>query len=76
MKKIGDTRDLEIATGFEIRTLRAHEFASVILEACPAVWTGAFDLFDFVGRITGAGRHAVCRLAVPSRNNPPDGQGS
>ena len=48
----------------------------MILELCPAVRTGAFDLFDIVGGITGAGRHAAYRLAVLFRNNPPDGQGS
>jgi hypothetical protein len=65
---------LEVATGFEIRTVGAHELALLLIQLCPAVWAGTFDLFD-LRFIEGAGRHAVYRLVVLCRSIPPDVQG-
>ena len=62
----------EVAAGFEIETVGAHELAFLLVEPCPAIWAGAFDLFN-LRAVTCAGRHAACRLVVPCRNTPQDG---
>ena len=69
------TRPLEVAAGFEVGAVGAHELAFLLIELCPAIRAGAFDLLD-LGRITGAGRHAVCRLAFLCRSTPPGDRGS
>lgn len=66
---------LEVAAGFEVGAVGAHELAFLLIEMCPAIRTGAFDLLD-LGCITGAGRHAVCHPAFLCRSTPPDGPGS
>ena len=38
--------NLEIAAGFEIRTIGAHQFAFLLIEVRPAIRAGPFDLFD------------------------------
>jgi hypothetical protein len=65
---------LEVATGFEVRAVGAHELAFLLVQLCPAVWAGSFDLFD-LRCIKGAGRHAVYRLVVLCRSIPPDVRG-
>ena len=65
---------LEVAAGFKVEAVGAHELAFLLIELCPAIRAGAFDLLD-LGRITGAGRHAVCRLVSLYRSTPPDDRG-
>src|SRR3989442_1712257 len=65
---------LEVAAGLEIGTVGALELASFLMKLGPAVRAGTFDLFQ-VGRVTCAGRHAVCRPVVLCRNILRDGRG-
>ena len=67
--------ELKVAAGLEIEAVGAHELAFLLIELCPAIRAGAFDLLD-LGRITGAGRHAVCRLGFLCRSTPQDDRGS
>ena len=68
-------RQLEVGAGFEIRAVGAHELAFLLIELCPAIRAGSFDLFDVRG-ITYAGRHAAYRLAVLYRSIRRGVQGS
>jgi hypothetical protein len=38
---------LEVAAGFEIRTIGAHELTLVLVQLCPTIRAGAFDQFEF-----------------------------
>ena len=37
---------LEVAAGFEVRAVGAHQLAFLLVQLCPAVRAGPFDLFD------------------------------
>jgi hypothetical protein len=37
---------LEVAAGFEVRAVGAHQLAFLLIQSCPAVRAGPFDLFD------------------------------
>jgi hypothetical protein len=37
---------LEVAAGFEVRAVGAHQRAFLLIQLCPAVRAGPFDLFD------------------------------
>src|SRR5262249_62376750 len=69
---------LEITTGFEIRTDGAHELAFLLIELCPTVWAGTFDLFEIggVSRVISGGRHEACRPVALYRNILQGGRGS
>ena len=66
---------LEVAAGFEIGTPGALELAFFLVELCPAVRAGAFDLFQ-IGRVTCAGRHAAYRPVVLCQSIRRDGRES
>jgi hypothetical protein len=38
---------LKVAAGFEIRAVGAHELAFLLVELCPTIRAGTFDLLDF-----------------------------
>ena len=42
--KVEGTAVLEIAAGFEIGAVGAHELAFLLVELCPTIRAGAFDL--------------------------------
>ena len=72
-----DLRDLrlEVAAGFEIRTDGAHELAFLLVQLCPTIWAGAFDLFE-AGKVISGGRHVACRPVALSQNIRQGGRGS
>src|SRR5712664_3103308 len=65
---------LEVTTRFEVRAPGAHQLTFLLVELCPAVRAGTFDLFG-LRCITCGGRRGVCHLVVLCRSTRPDGRG-